>query len=372
MNQIGSVDLLGQTLRVQAGAITEAVHQHCASFGLMWPIDFAAKGSSHIGGNIATNAGGIKVIRYGLTRNWILGLQVVTGSGQILELNGSLEKNNTGIDLRQFFIGSEGILGVVTEAILKLTRVPQSLQVCFFALEDITAVLKLFQRARKGPFTITAFEFLNEPCLNLVLRTHALPRPVSGKYPYFVLLEVEIPTGADQTSLDEWLASLFEEKMVQEGRQAQSTQEAAQLWSLRENISESLALSGFVHKNDIALPLVHLEQFIAKMIPLFQQVSIKEDQFFLFGHIGDGNLHVNTLKPAHLNKTEFLQLCHQTDEALFTLLRAYQGSVSAEHGIGLLKKDILHYSRSPDEIALMKSLKRVFDPNGILNPGKVF
>ncbi len=167
MRAMGEVDELGMTVRVEAGAITEAVHRHAAPFGLTWPVDFASKGSSTVGGNIATNAGGVKVIRYGLTRQWVLGLEVVTAKGAMLDLGGALEKNNTGVDLRQLFIGSEGILGVVTAATLKLAPLPEKLDVMLFALDGLPNVLRLFHRARRGPFALTAYEIVHR----------SLPRP---------------------------------------------------------------------------------------------------------------------------------------------------------------------------------------------------
>src|SRR3954454_2454724 len=153
------VDLLCGTVRVQAGAVTEAVHQHCLTHGLTWPVDFASKGSSQVGGNISTNAGGVKVIRFGLTRNWVLGLQVVTAQGDVLELNGALEKNNTGLDLRQLFIGTEGTLGIITEATLKVTKEPSKLDVFLLAVPDVAAVVRLFREARRAPLTLSAYEF---------------------------------------------------------------------------------------------------------------------------------------------------------------------------------------------------------------------
>jgi FAD/FMN-containing dehydrogenase len=371
MNRMDPVDTLAQTVRVQAGAVTEAVHHHCAPDGLTWPVDFASKGSSQVGGNIATNAGGVKVIRYGLTRNWVLGLQVVTMDGKVLELNGALEKNNTGVDLRQIFIGSEGTLGIITEATLKLTRVPGALDVFFFAVEDIPAVLKLFQEARRAPFQIMAFEFLTQNCLQLVSESRKIQSPFQEAYPAYVLFEVERPSSPDaQGVLDRWLESLFEKSWLKNGTLAQSPREAKDLWSLREGISESLSLRGLVHKNDIALPISQLETFIPKMYPLFSRQD-RNLEVFLFGHIGDGNLHVNTLKPEGLEKERFMQFCKEVDLELFKLVQEQNGSVSAEHGIGLLKKPYLKFSRSEEELTLMRGLKQVFDPRGLLNPGKV-
>lgn len=368
MNRMEEVDPLSHTLRVQAGAITEAVHQHCLPHSLTWPVDFASKGSSQVGGNIATNAGGVKVIRYGLTRQWVLGLQVVTMQGEVLELNGALEKNNTGVDLRQIFIGSEGTLGVVTEATLKLTKIPGHLDVFFFAVDSMRGALKLFQEIRKSPFQISAFEFLARNCFELVSSSRNLKSPFLGSYPAYVLLEVESPQ-SDQ--LNDWLQGLFEKNLVLDGTWAQTQREAQELWSFREGISESLAHRGFVHKNDIALPIARLEQFVEEMYSRFLDRHAGLE-IFLFGHIGDGNLHVNTMKPAEMERDEFIRICHAADQDLFALVKKHRGSVSAEHGIGLLKKAALPFSRTSAELELMKGLKRVFDPQGLLNPGKIF
>lgn len=374
MNQIGKMDTLAHTLEVQAGVVTEAVHRHTEPEGLTWPVDFASKGSSHVGGNIATNAGGVKVIRYGLTRNWVLGLTAVTMEGKVLTLNGALEKNNTGLDLRHLFIGSEGILGVVTEATLKLSKIPGVLDVFFFALTDIPAVLKLFHEVRKAPFQTMAFEFLTQNCLRVLKEMKGLHPPFQDmeKHRAFVLLEVERPASPDgQVLLDEWLAGLFEKGLVQDGTLAQNPREAKELWGLRENISESLAHRGFVHKNDIALPIAKLEKFIAELETFFANQH-SGFEVFVFGHIGDGNLHVNTLKPDGMEQAEFVAACKIVDQGLFALIQSHQGSISAEHGIGLLKKEALKFSRTPEEISLMRQIKKILDPKGLLNPGKVF
>jgi len=366
MRRMDPVDLTGATLRVQAGAITELVHQHTAPHGLTWPVDFASKGSSQVGGNIATNAGGVKVLRYGLTRQWVLGLQVVLAGGRVLELGGALEKNNTGIDLRQLFIGSEGILGVITEATLKLTRLPGKLDVFLFAVQDLAAVLRLFREVRQAPLTPTAYEFFTDICLDRVMSHRALRAPFAQRSSHYVLLEVE--RGED---LDGWIASLFDRALVRDGVMAQSPSEAAGLWELREGISESLSATGLPHKNDIALPIAALEAFTAELKVVFTS-RYPGWEIAIFGHIGDGNLHINVMKPENMTKEEFLASAQAADADLFDLVRRHNGSVSAEHGIGLLKKSALPYTRSAAEIALMRGIKRVLDPNGILNPGKVF
>ena len=367
MRRLDPVDVLGATVRVQAGAVTEVVHQHAAREGLTWPVDFASKGSSQVGGNIATNAGGVKVIRYGLTRQWVLGLQVVLAGGEVLELGGALEKNNTGLDLRQLFIGSEGTLGIITEATLKLTRPPDKLDVFLFAVPDLAAVLALFREARRGPFVIMAYEFFTEKCLARVRRHRSVVAPLSAPSDYYVLLEVE---RGDPESLEAWITSLFERGLVVDGTLAQHARQAAELWTLREGISESLSATGLPHKNDIALPIAGLEAFSAELESFFLE-RYPGFEIALFGHIGDGNLHVNVMKPDAMDKAEFLRHTREADHGIFTLVKKHRGSVSAEHGIGLLKKPYLGYSRSPEEIALMRAIKAALDPLGIMNPGKV-
>ncbi len=366
MRRMDPVDVSGGTVRVQAGAITEVVHQHAAEHDLTWPVDFASKGSSQVGGNIATNAGGVKVIRYGLTRQWVLGLEVVLADGRVLELGGALEKNNTGVDLRQLFIGSEGILGVITEATLKLTRNPGKLDVLLFAVTDLAGVLRLFREVRKAPLVPMAYEFFTDVCLRRLLKHRALRAPFAEPSSHYVLLEVERGDG-----LEDWIAGLFERDLIQDGVLAQSPQEAAELWSLREGISESLSATGMPHKNDISLPVAALESFASQLDAVFA-ARYPGWEIAVFGHVGDGNLHINVMKPDDMEKAAFLAHAKEADRALFELVCAHKGSISAEHGIGLLKKAALPYTRSADEIAIMRGIKAVLDPRGILNPGKIF
>lgn len=373
MNRIGPVDIAARTVRVQAGAVTEAVHHHCAKDGLTWPIDFAAKGSSHIGGNIATNAGGVKVIRYGLTRQWVLALQVVLASGEVLELNGDLEKNNTGYDLRQLFIGSEGTLGIITEATLKLTAVQGEADVLFFAVRDLESVLRLYRSARQSGLLLNAFEFLTRNCLECVTAHRGLRAPfaaetlvASGCY---VLLEIDRASAGER--LETWLGEALALDGIQDGTLAQNPREAKDLWSLREGISESLSARSIPHKNDLSLPLRALEPFCVEL-ESWISTAYPGWEIYNFGHIGDGNLHLNILKPQALDLKEFLAKTTEVDKRVFELVKKHHGSVSAEHGIGLLKKKALPYSRSAVELALFHSIKSVLDPKGTLNRGKIF
>lgn len=364
MNKIGPVDLLSMTLAVEAGAITENIHEACHPFGLTWPVDFGSKGSSTVGGNIATNAGGINVIKYGMTRNWVLGLKVVLMDGQILELNGALEKNNTGLDLKHVFIGSEGILGVVTEAVLKLTRAIENRDLYFFGVKDMTAVFSLLEKARQGPFDIHAFEVFSENCFQASLQGLGVRTPFQASHPQYVLLEVQ---GQDY---EKWLESVFENEMVSEGVQPKSGEERKLFWKLREGIAEFLSLKGLNHSNDISVPIFHLKAFIDQWTTLFRSKYSSLEQF-VFGHIGDGNLHIHTLKPDDVSLEQFLAQVKIVDADLFKLVSEYQGSISAEHGIGLLKKPHLRLSKSEAEVQILKAFKKVLDPKGLLNPGKI-
>lgn len=376
MRRMDEVDKLGGTVRVQAGAITEAVHQHCAPHGFTWPVDFASKGSSTVGGNIATNAGGVKVIRYGLTRQWVLGLEVVLASGEVLEVGGALEKNNTGLDLRQLFIGSEGTLGVVTEATLKLARLPGATAVMLLGVSDVASVLRLFRAARSGPFTLAAYEFFSQRCLDRLLSHRTLRPPIAEPCPYYVLIEAEADGATEADSLrlleklEPWIAGVFESGLAKDGTLAQHGSQARDLWALREGISESLSATGLPHKNDVALPIAALDAFCSELDDVFER-RYPGWEICLFGHVGDGNLHINVMKPDAMARDEFFAKTKDADRDLFALVQRHHGSISAEHGIGLLKKPYLSYSRSEAEMAVMRSVKRALDPRGTLNPGKV-
>ncbi|MEL6187551.1 MAG: FAD-binding oxidoreductase, partial [Myxococcota bacterium] len=367
------VDPVARTVRVGAGAITAAVHEHCAPHGLTWPIDCASSGSSQVGGNISTNAGGVRVVRYGLTRQWVLGLEVVLPNGEVVQLNGALEKNNTGVDLRQLFIGSEGTLGVITHATLKLCPLPRATQVALLAVQDLPTVLEVFGRARaEDPLELQAFEYFSDACLGVVLEESGGSAPFPQRYPAYLLVELEAGPGANLAEASEgWLGQLFEDELVVDGVLSASTADAARLWSFRERISESLSKKGFVHKNDVALPVSRLAQFT---VDLEATLAERYPDFgvYLFGHVGDGNLHVNIMKPDGMAQESFLARVHETDAVLFEMIREHAGSVSAEHGVGLLKKAALPFSRSAAELALLRSVKKAVDPHGILNPGKIF
>jgi FAD/FMN-containing dehydrogenase len=371
MRRMHDVDRLGATVRVEAGAITQAVHEHAAADGLTWPVDFASKGSSTVGGNIATNAGGVRVIRYGLTRQWVLGLEVVLASGAVLELGGALEKNNTGLDLRQLFIGSEGTLGVITQATLKLTRPPDAARtrVMLFGVRDVAAVLALFREARRAPFELGAYEFFSDRCLARLAAHRKLRPPFETKSSYYVLVEAE--GDALDAKLEPWVTGVFESGLAEDGTLAQHGSQARDLWALREGISESLSATGLPLQNDLALPIAALDLFTTELDGVFA-ARYPGWEICLFGHVGDGNLHINVMKPDAMDRADFFAKTKSADRDLFALVQKHHGSISAEHGVGLLKKPFLSYSRSEAELGVMRTVKRALDPNGILNPGKIF
>lgn len=371
MRQMAAVDRASLTVRVQAGATTASVHEHCRPLGLFWPIDLAAKGTSQIGGNLSTNAGGLRVIRYGMARKWVVGLQIVTMEGEVIELNRDLEKNNTGYDLVQLICGSEGTLAVITEATLKLQRLPRKSSVFFFPLQDIAQILNLFEHARRGPFEILAFEFFSVACLRVVMERLSRKSRLGDKSPFYALLEVELADDvAAQEKVDSWLESLMEAEVVSDGWIAHSSDEQKEIWGLREGITESLQRTPPVKKYDVSVPVRALVAFLKSVEDSFEKHHFKIS-LFLFGHMGDGSPHLNLVKPDGVSLDEFLQDCNRFEVVLFDLLKKFHGSVSAEHGVGLLKKHWLLFSRTPEEIRIFKAIKHAFDPKGLLNPGKM-
>ncbi|HXH02687.1 MAG TPA: FAD-binding oxidoreductase [Candidatus Competibacteraceae bacterium] len=368
MNRILGFDPIDRTLTVQPGVITEVLQNHARELGLYYPVDFASRGSSQIGGNIATNAGGIKVIRYGLTRDWITGLKVVTGKGELLELNKGLIKNASGYDLRHLFIGSEGTLGLIVEATVKLTRAPRELSVMVLGVSSLDGIMEIFS-VFQNRLELTAFEFFSEQALQHVL-AKGLHKPFAADCPYYVLIEFENTAEEVMNAALAAFEYCAEQGWLVDGVVSQSETQAKELWRLREDITESIA-PYLPYKNDISLRIARVPDFLREMDALFAR-EYPHFEVIWFGHIGDGNLHISVLKPADMEKSAFVAECGRVSELLFATLQRFGGSISAEHGVGLLKKPYLHYTRDATEVAYLKALKQVFDPNGILNPGKVF
>ncbi|MBF7682831.1 FAD-binding oxidoreductase [Acinetobacter sp. B5B] len=369
MNQVLAFFPADRLVRIQAGVVTEQLQHYAEEQGLYYPVDFASAGSSQMGGNIATNAGGIKVIKYGMTRNWILGLTVVTGKGDILRINKGMIKNATGYALQHLFIGGEGTLGIVTEAEIKLDRPPQDLQVMVLGVPDFDAVMPILH-AFQSKIDLTAFEFFGEVAMQKVLDHGHVQRPFDTQCPFYVLLEFEAPYEPIMDKAMEIFEHCMEEGWVLDGVLSQSLEQVNNLWRLREDISESIA-PFTPYKNDISVLITHVPAFI-KDIEAIVQSSYPDFEICWFGHIGDGNLHLNILKPQDLTKDEFFAKCQAVNQSVFDTVKKYDGSISAEHGVGMTKKPYLAYTRSAEEIEYMKALKQVFDPNLVMNPGKLF
>ena len=369
LNKIQDFNPVDRTVRCGAGVITEQLQQYAQQQELFYPVDFASSGSSQIGGNISTNAGGIKVIRHGMTRDWVAGLKVVTGTGELLDLNRGLVKNNAGYDLRQLVIGAEGTLGVVVEATMRLCRPPQDLAVLVLGVPDMASIMAVLS-AYQGTMELSAFEFFSELALQKVVEHQDLQRPFETPAQYYALLEFEQP---DERAMEQAM-TLFEHCVEQgwvvDGVVSQSVAQAQSLWRLREDISETIS-RWTPYKNDVSTMISRVPDFLAEVEEVVNG-NYPEFEVVWYGHIGDGNLHLNVLKPDDLPMDEFQQRCAVVSKAVFEIVQRYGGSVSAEHGVGLLKKDYLSYSRSPLEIDIMRQIKKVFDPEGIMNPGKIF
>ena len=367
MNKVIGFDAVDRTLTVQAGIPLQLAQDAAREHGLQYPVDFAARGSCSIGGNIATNAGGIRVVRYGNTREWIAGLTLVTGNGELLELGRSLVKNSSGYDLRHLAIASEGTLGIVVEATLKLTDPPPPSNVMLLALPSFEALMRVFE-AFRSRLQLQAFEFFTDVALKHVL-AHGAQAPFDEIHPFYVVTEF----ASDAASEAEALAAFeqcLEQGLVSDGVISASDAQAAQLWRLREAITESLARY-LPYKNDVSVRISAMPAFLAETQALLGR-EYPQFEVVWFGHIGDGNLHINILKPDAMAQDAFVADCERVTKLLAQVLQAHGGSISAEHGIGLVKKPYLSCTRSAAEIAAMRGIKAALDPNGIMNPGKLF
>lgn len=368
MNKVIDFDRVDRLMTVQAGMALEAVHNAAAEHGLIYPVDFAARGSCSIGGNIATNAGGIRVIRYGNTREWIAGLTVVTASGELLQLNRGLVKNSSGYDLRQLMIASEGTLGVIVEATLKLTDPPPPTNVMLLALPSFDVLMEVFAAFRQR-LQLEAFEFFTDLAIKHTT-AHGAVNPFAEVYPYYVVTEYAAGDEVAEAAAMAAFEFCAEQGWVLDGVISASVEQAQQIWRLREGITEAVARYT-PYKNDVAVRISRMPAFLARCQELIGG-AYPHFEVVWFGHIGDGNLHINVLKPEGMGQDEFVAQCEQVTKLLAQVLTEFDGSISAEHGIGLVKKAYLGSTRGAVEIAMMQAVKRALDPKGLLNPGKVF
>ena len=366
MNRLLEFNPWDRTVTVEAGFITQQLQDLAKEKNLYFPVSFASQGSSQIGGNIATNAGGVHVLRYGNMKRYVVGLEVVTGSGEILKLGKALIKNAVGYPLKDLFIGSEGTLAFISQATLSLVSQPKKPQVFLIALENRDHLLEVFKNFR-NEIEPLAFEFWTNKALKYVLSHGSSKFPLQTQSPFYLLIELEEQDCEKALSLFE---KLYEKNWVKDGTLSQNSTQSQEIWNLRENISESLSAHQ-PYKNDVSVRISKMTDFLKDLEKLLSQ-KYPDFEVVVFGHLGDGNLHINILKPENLSKESFIKECEKAGQALFELVKKYEGSISAEHGVGLLKKDYLSYSCSNEEIQIMKQLKKIFDPDNILNPGKIF
>jgi FAD/FMN-containing dehydrogenase len=373
LNRIRVLDKSGMTLTVEAGVTLAQVQTAAAEAGLLFPLSLASEGSCTIGGNIATNAGGTHVLRYGMTRALVLGLEAVQANGTVLDMMRALHKDNSGYDLKQIFIGSEGTLGVITAASLRLFPKPDVAVTAFAAVPSPDAALALLgaMQARTGGM-LSAFELIPRIALDFVLRHVPGTRdPLAAPSPWYVLMEATGGREANLTdSFENGLADAISTGTVNDAVVAKSQAEAASLWKLRESISESQKREGSSIKHDIAVPVAAIPDFLAKatqavlaLVPGARAVS--------FGHLGDGNLHFNFNSPKAGDDPAFLAQWDEVQQTVHDIVKEFGGSISAEHGIGAMKVAALPRYKSHEELDAMRALKAAFDPKNILNPGKL-
>lgn len=370
MNRIRSVDADDFSITVDAGCILADVQQAASSAGLLFPLSLTAEGSCQIGGNLATNAGGINVIRYGTARQQVLGLEVVLADGQVWDGLRSLRKDTAGYDMKQVFIGSEGTLGIITAAILRLVPPNPAAETAMIALPSAAAAVQLLRRMRNmSGDQLQAFELISESAMKLALRYCSNCRsPFALTHPWTVLIE----SGAALTGTGfvAGLAALLDDCGALDAVCAKSSDEANQLWRIRHAIPDAQIAAGASLKHDVAVPISRIDEFLRRSEKIVQEI-LPDGVPVVFGHVGDGNLHYNVSQPVDSDVLEFRRRGQAASDAIHELVHELRGTFSAEHGVGVLKKACLVKYRSAIEIELMRALKRALDPHNLLNPGKV-
>lgn len=374
LNRIRKVDPVNNTMTVEAGCLLQQVQQAATEADRLFPLSLAAEGSCTIGGNLSTNAGGTAVLRYGNTRELCLGLEVVTAQGEIMSSLRGLRKDNTGYALRDLFIGAEGTLGVITAAVLKLFPQPRAQVTALVALSSPEHALKLLSLAQAhcGP-SLTGFELMSAFCLELVIRHFPQQRlPLAEPSPYYVLLEISDNESAEHANhhFEALISRALEEELVSDAVIATSISQSKALWELRESISMAQAREGKNIKHDISVPISHIAEFIRSTDVLLQQAA-PGCRMVTFGHLGDGNLHYNVSPPIGVPDSDFIAQQTAINRVVYDSVDRFHGSISAEHGLGALKRDAILRYKSPVELQLMRTIKKALDPNGLMNPGKV-
>jgi FAD/FMN-containing dehydrogenase len=373
MNRIRAIDPVNFTMTVEAGCILAHLHEAAAEVDRLFPLSLGAEGSCQIGGNLSTNAGGIAVLRYGNTRELTLGVEVVLPDGQIWDGLRGLRKDNTGYDLKQLFIGGEGTLGIITAATIKLFPKPRETETAFLALSRVEDVMDLFSRARAATADqLTAFELIPRAGLDLALaHIPGTIDPLAKPYPWYVLLEMsssQIESGL-RGLLERLLAEALDEGLVADGVIAASGAQSKELWRIREAIVEAQLFSGSI-KHDVSVPVSPVAEFIIRATTRVSD-RLPGIRPIAFGHVGDGNIHFNLTQPKGADTMAYLGRWQEFNDIVHGVVRELRGSISAEHGVGTMKRDEITHYKPAVEIELMRRVKRALDPGNIMNPGKV-
>ncbi|GHE22905.1 FAD-binding oxidoreductase [Halomonas urumqiensis] len=373
LDRVRDIDPVNFTMTVDAGCILENVKQAAAEHDCDFPLSLGAQGSCQIGGNIATNAGGLNVLRYGMMRELVLGLEVVLPDGRVWEGLDALHKDNRGYDLQQLFLGSEGTLGIVTGAVLKLSPRPTQSRTALLGLPSVQAVIDLYGQARRDCCDLlTAFELIPRRCIELAMEaTPELRDPMDDSYPWYVLMEVAATGPIDLGELlEQLLESGMERELVLDGALASSDTQSAQLWQFRESMLEGQRRRGEHLRTDISVPISAIADFVSQASDVVMAAS-PQCEIIAYGHIGDGNLHFNILPPTTLADADKKAHLHELEERLFEVLDRFKGSISAEHGIGRTKQAPYLARLSPLERELVAGIKTLFDPKGLMNAGRI-
>ncbi|MEZ5726669.1 MAG: FAD-binding oxidoreductase [Burkholderiaceae bacterium] len=378
LNQVRRIDPVNNTIEVDAGATLQHVQESARDVGRLFPLSLAAQGSCTIGGNLATNAGGVQVLRYGNARALCLGLEIVTAEGEIWDGLRGLRKDNTGYDLRDLYVGSEGTLGVITRAVLQLFPLPAGQAVAFVAVPTPAAAIALLQlaQARLGA-SLTAFELMSDTCIALVEKHVAAARfPLAERSDWYVLLEASDMRGESEANaaIEAVLEAGIEQELVTDAALSSSLAQFKALWALREDISESQGAEGKTIKHDISVPISRIAEFVVKTSEALAR-AYPGPRLVVFGHLGDGNLHFNLSPAAERCDAEhqaaFLALEGPVNILVHDAVVAHQGSISAEHGLGVLRRDESARYKSSVELKLMRAIKAALDPLNLMNPGKL-
>ncbi len=374
MNRIRAFDTENDTIAVDAGCILSEIQKTAAAADRYFALSLAAEGTCQIGGNLSTNAGGINVLRFGMARDQVLGLEVVLADGRVLSTMNALRKDNTGYDLKQIFVGAEGTLGVITGAVLKLHPAPRETETCFVAVPSPAAAIELLGRAKAGSGgNCVAFELTQRRLLDFVFRhIPGTSDPFAARHDWYVLVEFAAGDmgGALRTMVEGLLAKAFEDGLALDAAVAGSQAQRRALWRLRESMTEAQKPEGGSIKHDVSVPVSAVAAFLERATAACEAL-VPGARVCAFGHAGDGNIHFNVSQPVGADRAAFLARWHDMNRVVHDIVASYGGSISAEHGIGRLKRDELPHYKDPVAIELMRALKHTFDPNGILNPGRV-